>query len=151
MPLHSLIFFTLLFAACSYALIRGGRPEQLVALTMLAGVFATRLTMSALQNRYRGVEWPMMTVDLTILAVFVGIALRADRRWPFLLVGIHALSVAAHAAKIIDTHLIRTVYWMLTNLWIYPQLALLAIGTWGHQRRISRRGSDTDWSRFTGA
>ena len=148
MHLHQFIFFATLLCVCSYALFRGGRPEQCVAAAMLLGVAATRVTLTALPTRYRTVEWPMMIIDVAMLAIFVAIALKADRRWPILLVAIHGLSVASHAAKLLDPNLIRTAYWMLTNLWIYPQFGILAVGTWRHRKRLLRDGADTSWSHF---
>lgn len=150
MNVHLAIFLLLLCAACSYALWCGGGPERAAAATMMAGVVATRLTFTALPMRYRTLEWPMLLIDGLVLAAFVAIAMRADRRWPLAVATLHALSVGAHAVKVVQPDTIRTVYWMMTNLWIYPQLALLATGTWFHRRRLAMHGADPSWSNYSG-
>ena len=149
MALHSAIFFGVLLAACFYAILRGGGPERAVAAIMVCGVVATRVTNSALPLRYRSLEWPMLVVDIAVLIGFLAVALKADRRWPQAVTTIHTLSVGAHLVKALNPELIRTVYWMMTNLWVYPQLALLIMGTLRHQRRLRRNGADPSWSSYS--
>lgn len=146
---HLAFFLATLLAACSYALARGGGPERAVAATMLAGVAVTRLTMTATPLRYRSPEWTMLAVDAAVLAAFTVIAIRADRRWPILVTALHGLSVGAHAAKAIEPTHMRTVYWLMTNLWIYPQLAVLVAGTVRHRRRVATTGADPSWSSYS--
>ncbi|QXQ07439.1 hypothetical protein KX816_05275 [Sphingosinicellaceae bacterium] len=116
---------------------------------MLCGVLATRMTNSALPVRYRSLEWPTLIVDAVVLIAFLAISVKADRRWPMAVTSIHALTVGAHAVKVVSPELIRTVYWMMTNLWVYPQLALLAAGTLRHRARLAGSGADRSWSRFS--
>lgn len=35
-------------------------------------------------------------------------------------------------------------------VWSYPMLFLLVLGTWNHQRRLTRSGVDKSWSSFSG-
>lgn len=145
---HLAFYFATLFAACSYGLWAGGGPERAVAATMIAGTVGTRLTLTAFPQRYRSPEWQMLIVDLLVLAAFVAVATRADRRWPIAVAALHGLSVAAHAVKAIQPEVMRTVYWLMTNLWVYPQLAILAIGTARHRHRLKTTGADPSWSDF---
>lgn len=144
--LHVATFYACLLAACGYAFARGGGPERTVATIMLAGVAATRLTLSSPAIRYRDVETTTLAIDAAVLAGFVMVALRADRRWPMAIAALHGLSVAAHLAREVSPDMIRAVYKTVMVVWVYPQLALLAIGTRRHRTRLRRNGADPSWS-----
>ena len=147
---HLAFYFATLLAACSYALWAGGGPERIVAATMIAATAATRMTLTAFPLRYRAPELPMLLIDVAVLIAFTAVATKADRRWPIAVAALHGLSVAAHVVKAIQPEVIRTVYWLMTNLWVYPQLAILAIGTARHRRRLATTGADPSWSNFSG-
>jgi hypothetical protein len=37
---------------------------------------------------------------------------------------------------------------VMLAFWIYPQLLVLVLGTWRHQRRAKTIGADRSWSTF---
>jgi hypothetical protein len=144
--LHLALFYSLLLCACGYALARGGGPERTVAMMMLGGVVATRITLSAAALRSRDVETTILMIDTAVMIGFLLVASRADRRWPMAVATLHGLSVAAHAARGVSPEMIRVVYKTIMVAWVYPQLLLLIAGTWRHRARLTRLGADPSWS-----
>jgi hypothetical protein len=147
MMTNVVLFYSMLLCACGYAFARGGAPERAIAAIMLLGVAATRLTLSAAALRYRSIETTTLLIDAIVLIAFVLVAIRADRRWTMVVAALHGMSVAAHAARGVSPEMIRVVYKTIMVAWVYPQLALLLLGTWRHRRRLIANGADPSWSR----
>jgi hypothetical protein len=135
--LGPVLFLSLLFSICLYALWRGGRDERLVALLCLLGTFATLLAVSPLSERYEGVENGLALVDLGVLAGFVTVALTSQRFWPLWVAGLQLTTAFGHGLKAIDSHLLPQAYGAALQFWAYPILIILAAGTWRRQRRLS--------------
>ncbi|MEG8053755.1 hypothetical protein QP185_11650 [Sphingomonas aerolata] len=93
------------------------------------------------------VEIGIMTVDIVLLGVMIAITLHADRFWPAWVTALHALGTGAHLARAINPDVIRLAYAVLSVMWSYPIVLLLAVGTMRHARRVRSRGWDLDWSR----
>jgi hypothetical protein len=131
------LFLSLLFSICLYALWRGGRDERLVALLCLSGTFATLFAVSPLSVRYEGVENGLALVDLGVLAGFVTVALTSQRFWPLWVAGLQLTTAFGHGLKAIDSNLLPQAYGAALQFWAYPILIILAVGTWRRQRRLS--------------
>lgn len=141
-----IFFYVLLLVCCGYALLRGGAPERIGAAIYAVG---TGLTVVALQEaaiRYGSVEVGALIVDMAALIAFLVLALRARRFWPLWIAALQAVGTAGHLAKLADPELMRWAYAFLLGIWSYPMLLLLAIGTYNHQQRLRRFGSDPAWS-----
>jgi len=115
-------------------------------MVMIIGVALTPIVANPVSRRFYGVETGVFTLDALILIAFSVIALRANRFWPMGVVMFHGMSVLGHILKMVDPHLIRIAYMMMLTFWIYPQLLLLVLGTWRHQRRRKLTGADPSWS-----
>lgn len=140
-----ILFNVLLLATCGYAIIRGGTPEKLTGwlLIVAAGLtFATGWRPAMFQQ----VEITMFSIDLTLLAALVAIALKADRLWPMVLAAFQLDSAAIHMLKLFDADMISITYALMVAIWSYPMLLILAIGTLRHQRRLAQFGEDRAWS-----
>jgi hypothetical protein len=135
--LGPVLFLSLLFSICLYALWRGGRDERLVAALCLLGTFATLLAVSPLSMRYEGVENGLALVDLAVLAGFVTVALTSQRFWPLWVAGLQLTTAFGHGLKAIDSNLLPQAYGAALQFWAYPILIILAVGTWRRQRRLS--------------
>jgi hypothetical protein len=133
-----IIFGPMLLAVCLYAWIRGGGDERLVAATCLGGTLATMLVISPLSHRYSGVEGRLMFVDLGVLAGFITVALRSNRFWPLWVAGLQLTTSLGHILKGIDPDLLPRAYGAALQFWSYPILAILAVGTFRANRRLSR-------------
>jgi len=146
MSWHVVLFNVLLASSCLYALWRGGPPERIVGGSLVVAALATILSYSPLAVRFQAVETGLLATDLILFAVLTGVALCADRGWPFVLAGLQLATLGAHVVKAADAAVIKVTYALMISAWSYPMVILLAIGTWRHRRRIARHGFDCDWS-----
>jgi hypothetical protein len=131
---------------CGYALWYGGAPERISTWTWFLAVILTRFAWSVWATRLTSVEVGVLAVDLAALAVFVAVALRAERFWPIWFTALHAIAITGHVIKMVDPDLPRWGYGFAIVFWSYPMMPLLAFATWCHRRRLSRNGFDPDWS-----
>ena len=137
--MRMLVFAVCLLGCCAYALARGGRPEKIGALTLLAGSVLSAAAMSPAVGRFATVEIGVMLVDLAVLAVFVALALATDRYWPLWVSALQLIGVLAHAARLADPEMMRNGYAFLLAVWSYPMLLAIALGTRAHHRRTRDR------------
>ena len=123
-----------------YAVVRGSRDERHVALICVVGAVVTTLALSPLAERFRGVERPVMLVDLAVFVGFLAVALRSERFWPLWVAGLQLTTIMGHALKGIDSSLLPRAYAAALNFWAYPIVIILAVGTWrSHRRRTQGR------------
>lgn len=142
----NLYFDAILLGSCGYAYWRGGSPERIVASIFILGVLFTRVARSNAAISFTSVEAGILLVDLSALAALLVVALRAERFWPLWVTALHAIGTAGHAVKWADPEVSRWGYAFALAFWSYPMLALLAIGTFCHRRRLARHGVDRSWS-----
>lgn len=140
------LFNVLLLVCCGYALLRGGAPERIGAAIFAIGTALTRLAASGSAGRFGSVEVGIFVVDLAALVAFLILALCARRFWPLWMTALQAVGTASHLAKLANPEMIPWAYAFLLGIWSYPMLILLTIGTYNHQQRLRRFGSDQAWS-----
>lgn len=143
--MHMMAFNALLLGSCFYALLRGGAPERIVALSLFTAYAATLRAYSAPPSRFDQVEVAVLTVDALLFCALAAVALRADRFWPLAVAGLHLATVGTHVVKFFDVNMIRVTYAVMIAMWSYPMLFILAIGTWRHRRRLKAHGHDKAW------
>lgn len=131
-------FFALLFLCCLYAFVAGGRPERLGAAAYAAACVASHLLYSAPALKFRAVETGVFIVDIIVFAVFIALALRADRLWPIWVSALLGLGVMAHLGRLAGPGTMPWAYQIVMSVWSYPILALIAAGTFNHRRRTKR-------------
>lgn len=141
-----LLFNLLQIAVTLFALRRGGAPERVVGLALLAAAGSTRFVLTAFETRFVGIEIGVLVVDVLLLAILLMVALHADRRWVEWIAALHALGTGMHFAQILSPDTSRLTYAILSAIWSYPIVLLLAVGTARHARRMAEMGSDLDWS-----
>jgi hypothetical protein len=145
-----LFFNALLLGCCGYALWRGGPPERIGAGIFLVATILTVVAASGPARRFSSVESGILIVDAVMLAALLILALRAERYWPIWVTALQAIGTAGHAVKLADPGVMPLAYAFILALWSYPMLLLLALGTWRHQQRVARFGSDRSWSSSSG-
>ena len=129
-------FFRIFFAVVAlYALLRGRRDERQVGIIMVAALLATELVLPPQPERFDTVEKNLLLVDLAVFAGFLWVALRSDRFWPMWIAGLQLTMLLGHALKIMDADLFSKAYAAALLFWAYPEVVILAIGTWRNQRR----------------
>jgi hypothetical protein len=144
-PLNTLVYGLLLAICWTYALMRGGAPERLGATNLALGSVLTAAAIPGPAG-FRTLQSTVLIIDLLCLAAFVILALRADRFWPFWVAALQLLGVAAHGIKFSEPTLIPRTYGFMLAIWSYPMIFLMIAGTFRHQSRLRKFGSDESWS-----
>ncbi|MBO9711912.1 hypothetical protein [Sphingomonas sp.] len=145
MVLWVIFFNLLLLGVCGYAGLRGGAPERIVAALLFGSAVAT-VVVQQMHAQFEDTEVGTLVVDALLLAGLVAVALQANRYWPIWMTAIHTIAVAVHGAKIAVPSLLPMIYSVAAALSAFPILALLAIGTWRHRRRLNESGIDPSWN-----
>lgn len=142
-------FIALLIVCCAFAFWAGGGPERVGAAIYGVSVVFTILFASAAPVRWHSVEVGVLIVDVLVFLAFVVLALRANRFWPIWVSSLLGLGVLGHLARWLGPDVVPWAYAVMLSLWSYPIVALVALGTWSHQRRLTRHGADPSWSSFS--
>jgi len=145
--IHIVIFNVVQLAVAFYAFRRGGAPERWVGALMLLANIATAFRPYNAATSFGSLDAYLFGIDLLLLLAFAALALTADRFWPMWVAALQLDAVAIHMVRGIDPEMVPYVYAWLTGQIAYPMMAILAIGTTRHQRRLSASGSDPDWTR----
>lgn len=140
------LYYALLLSCWTYALLKGGAPERIGTTLVLVGSLLTLAAISSQAGSYSSVETGVFIVDLATLLAFLALAIRAQRFWPLWIAALQLIGTLGHIVKLVDPHLIPKAYAFAAIVWSYPMLLILALGTFNHQRRLKRNGSDPSWS-----
>src|SRR3546814_17886421 len=77
-----LLIFNALYAFSSlFALIRGGAPERIGAIILIADLQLSAWVVAPMHSRLSGVEWPMFAVDSAAFAALYILSLLSTRYW----------------------------------------------------------------------
>lgn len=135
------VFVALLLLCTVYALAAGGAPERIAALLYLLSCAATYLSWTR-ASTWHEIEAGVLLIDVFTFALFCLLAVRANRFWPIWVSALLGLGVLGHLARAVEPGLFWWAYAVALTIWSYPILALLALGTWTHRRRLARFGAD---------
>lgn len=144
--MNVVVFNTVLAVVCGYALWRGGAPERIAAALFAGAAAMTYLSMYA--YAFRAISETYLLLDLGLFAAIAILSLWADRFWPIWVAALQLVVLAAHGVRASHPDLMPFVYYVATAKLAYPMILMLAIGTMRHRERLSRWGSDLDWSRW---
>jgi hypothetical protein len=137
-------FLVSLIGVTAYALAAGARPERVgvVAYAVSAAVTYAILE-SHRSHRWQQVEAGIFVVDVVTFLFFVLLALRSNRFWPIWASAFLGLGVLGHVARWAagGAEVFWYAYAVSLTIWSYPIMAVIALGTWNHQRRHA--GLDT--------
>lgn len=137
----------LLFAACAFAGRRGAGPERTAAAIMLL-IFALDPIYHAIWGNltvYMHLNVGHLSIDACAMALFLLVALRANRRWTILMASAQALAVLSHFLRFISPDMNPFVYAAFSRVPSYLQILLLFVGTERHRRRQNRIGKYPSW------
>ncbi|MBB3764428.1 hypothetical protein [Sphingomicrobium lutaoense] len=130
------LFWTLLIIVALYAMVRGNGEQKLAATACVLAAILTVALVSPLSERYGRVEVGVALVDMALLAVFVGIALRSQRFWPLWIAGLHLTASLSHLMKASRLDLLPQAYAAAEKFWSYPILLIIAVAVWRFRKRI---------------
>jgi len=139
------VFNCLLVSCAAYAFVRGGAPEKVVAAAFIVAAAASYAVIPA-QGRFHGLEFGLLSIDAGLLVVLVAVALSANRFWPIWIASLQLFALLVHVARAYQEDVLPIVYFAVISRIAYPMLAMLAIGTACHFRRVRRYGADPDWT-----
>lgn len=139
-------FLSLLVACTLYALWAGGAPERIGAAVYALSVAATFLILTQHDPRWLNLEVGAFIVDVAVFLAFIPLALRANRFWPLWVTALLGIGVLGHVAKLMAPDTFWRAYAFVLAFWSYPILALMALGTFLHRRRLSQYGADRSWA-----
>ena len=133
------MFFQLLFlvtfvATCSYAGWCGGWPERAGAAIMAVAAILT-IVAGTFKPNWSEPQTGIFIVDLLMLAALVNLALSSDRYWPLWVTSFHLIAVTIHVAIYVDRSVAAMAYANALDFWGYPEMAMVAAGTWNYQQR----------------
>jgi len=138
---HS-VYWSVLLLICAFAFWRGHNDERIAAATCLIATLVQLFVVTPTARRYSDVEVGVLLVDLSVLVVFVFIALQSRRFWPLWVAGLQLTTIFGHALKAVQLSLLPYAYAGALRFWSYPILLIVAIGTWRtHQRSVAERQS----------
>jgi hypothetical protein len=141
----NLVFVSLLAACCVYAWWGGGAPERIGAAILAVGSALSHI--AALHpQRFHSVELGILLVDVAAFFAFLALSLRANRFWTLWVTGLIGVGIAGHLAMKLSPHILPYAYRFVLSAWSYPMVALIAIGTWNHRKRVRLCGGDSSWS-----
>jgi len=144
----------LAYAICIAALIWGAGPERIVAgswLVVFEGGSLIQQYMSGESHRLVTVDWPLALMDMVAGAIWIAVALYANRNYTLWIAGLQLLAMIAHLSRALTDLIAPIAYAILIIVPGWLQLVLLAFGLIFHVRRKRRFGRYRDWRRSTSA
>jgi hypothetical protein len=132
--LRIIFFNVLLIGSCVYALAKGTRDARIVGATALAASLLTHLA----TTNHGSIEGMVLAIDLTVLALFVYVALTTDRFWPLWVCGFHLTTMLGHVFRGMSDSFVPLAYAVAIRMWAYPQMIVLVIAVWRSVRRRQR-------------
>ncbi|MEP0390976.1 hypothetical protein [Erythrobacter sp.] len=137
-----------LIAVCVGAFIWGGGPEKFVAATWLVifeGLAWAKNWMIGDSVQLSDVDWFLASLDVLAGAVFVGIALYANRNYTMWIAAMQVLAVMAHLARGVADLIAPIAYAIMFIVPGWLQLFLLGAGLMRHILRKRKHGPYRDW------
>lgn len=139
------VFVIPLLVALGYAAWKGGAPERAMAIIATLLVLIDWLFLGNSVAVYQTVDWAHLILDLFGASATIVLALVAHRFWPMIAAVLLSLPFLGHISRILDVSMDPIAYltMQVASSWLLPPLLIL--GTWRHQQRLRRNGSDPSW------
>jgi len=138
-------FLVLLIASTTYAVWKGGRPERIGAVTLLAGAVISALVVGPVGTRFYHVEPGILETDFAILGVFLWLSVRSTRFWPLWIASLLTAEVIVHLGTVVAPSVHWKAYMDATAMFGWVAQPILIIATWRTSRRRKALGADPPW------
>ncbi len=129
-----------------YSVIKGGAPERVAGLALLAAAAMTLVLPLVIGVDFDHVAWALFMVDGPLLIMLMVLAALADRFWPMWLAALQVVAIGNHGVRAYDPAVLDYAYWFMAGKISYPMLLIVAIGTMRHHRRILAGLPDCAWT-----
>lgn len=139
--------FVLLFLL---AMRRGAAPERIISATILGMLVVDRmfhLFVGIQPMLMLGVNFAHLAIDVIGFAVFLVVALGANRVYPLWIAGSQLIALFSHVYPALAKMVSGQAYAVMNIMPSYVQMIALALGLAAHMRRQKRLGSYPSWRR----
>lgn len=140
----NLVLVGLLGAA---ALRWGAGPERICAAALFAMTYGDPLyhLMVSQGPTYGTVDLGHLTQDVAVAAVYVGVALQANRVYPIWLAAFQLVSLLSHLGREVTDFFPKLAYGLMNYGPYYTTILILGLGIAAHARRSRRLGRYRSW------
>ena len=135
---------------CTYALVKGGRPERLGAVINLLAVGATWALRALSTARLAPADPLIFLIDALVAGAFFWIAIATIRYWPIWAAGFALADLFMSVCGALLPHVSLFAYHTGLGIYAYLALGALALGTLrlpADAERYLRNGSRRSWTR----
>ena len=119
-----IVFYYLLVLVVIVAAYRRGDRDTRIAATVC---LVASLLSTGLMTFHQGVAVGVAMIDITVLGLFVALALRTQRFWPLWVAGLQLTTVMGHGLRLIQPAMVDIAYAAAMRFWAYPILIILMI------------------------
>ncbi len=147
--LIALTYDATLLAICTFALVRGGRPERIGAAVNLIASIASSAARLLHLSSWAPAQFVMLAIDGSVTAAFFVLAISTTRFWPIWAFGFALADIFVSVAGALLPHAPWLAYQSGLTIYAYLALAALAVGAWRVPRRPDpeqRRGHRPPWT-----
>jgi hypothetical protein len=139
--------FVAMLAVLAAAFVWGAGPERASAsaFAYMLLVYIPLHYILGLVRHYSTIDIGALFIDITTAALFVAIALRANRMYPLWLAALQLISLASHLIRGIDRLMLPLAYSVMNIAPSYLELIIIAGGIVCHARREKRYGPYRSW------
>jgi len=130
---------SIMLLAGLFALAKGGKPERIGAGTMLVAWFLSIL--AQMITGYDAMQWPVLIIDVVVLAIFVALVWKSPRSWPVWASGLQLLAVASHVMVLLQMKPTISAFYTVVNMTAYGIMLAITIGAilaWQERRAIGQ-------------
>jgi hypothetical protein len=126
-----IVFYYLLVLVVIVAAYQRGDRETRMAATVC---LVASLLSTALMTFHQGVAVGVAMIDITVLGLFVALALRTQRFWPLWVAGLQLTTVMGHGLRLLQPAMVDIAYAAAMRFWAYPILIILMVAALRSQR-----------------
>ncbi|WP_262504385.1 hypothetical protein [Sphingobium sp. KCTC 72723] len=116
----------MMFLACAFALMFGGRDGRRFVVISVAAVLLTIPAQMA--GSWHVTQYWLTTVDLFTFAALLWLMLQSDRYWPVWTAACQLLTVLTHVVTLLIHSFSDRIYEGLNTVWIIPLMLFTIIG-----------------------
>lgn len=121
--LRQQIGLVFILLATGFVVWRGGRPERISAIAMLAAWLGCPYLVQT--SDWFDPQWLLFAVDILLFGMLLWFALRTDRYWPMWAAAFQGLGVIMHVTMLADPRIVPRAYMSAAGMWSY--LVVLAV------------------------
>jgi hypothetical protein len=121
------LFWVFAALCCGFAAFVGGKTGRTGAAMIMTASVASAVAGEF--GTWAQTHFPVMAIDLLLLAGFYGLALRSQSYWPIWATGFHLITVVSHVAVLFGDSVRQMLYYGFGAFWSLPVMLAMVIGT----------------------